>query len=117
MTILSEELMQKVLEFRAARDWQQFHTPRNLVSAISVEAAELLELFRWDISNGSCVADDDFRKKLSDEIADLVILISYLAYDLEINTDLAVSEKLATNSKKYPVEKSFGNATKYTELD
>ena len=114
--MLTENLLQQLLEFRRAREWEQFHRPKELASALAIEAAELLELFQWK-SDGE-VADalqGPLKKHVADEVADIVILLSYLCHDLGIGMDEAVQTKLAKNALKYPVEKVRGSARKYSE--
>lgn len=115
MSLLPDELHDRLLEFRSARDWEQFHTPQNLAIAISVEAGELLEHFQW-ITPGEKQRDTDEIDAIRLEIADLVILLSYLCNDLNIDPAVAVQEKLAMNERRYSVEKSKGNATKHDKL-
>lgn len=114
--MLNPRLWDELLEFRRVRDWEQFHTPRNLAVAISVEAAELLEPFRWlsEDQVGEMVVKQ--RDVIADEIADIAILLSYLANDLSIDIDAAVTSKIQANSAKYPVDKSRGSNKKYSEL-
>lgn len=114
--MLSDSLKNKILEFRRLRDWEKFHAPKNLIMAISVEAAELLEPFRW--ANGS---DDDRilkekRQEICDEMADICILLTYLAHDLAIDIESAVEKKLQSNGAKYPAEKFRGSSKKYSDL-
>ena len=104
-----KQLSQAILSFRDARDWEQFHTSKNLVAALNVESAELLELFLW--SNKPRKPEE-----VTSEVADV---FSYLLLFCETNNiDLgqALLDKLAKNEQKYPVEKSKGNAIKYTDL-
>lgn len=105
------ELIDEIVRFRDARDWGQFHTPRNLAMALSVEAAELLERFLWTRDGD---ASDVERSR--EEIADVLIYALLLCDELGIDPEEAVAEKLAINEEKYPVELSRGKATKYDEL-
>lgn len=114
--MISDQLRSEILEFRRLRDWQQFHTPRNLATAISVEAAELLEPFRWATASDEDEVSIVKRHELAEELADLAILITLLAHDLSINMEDAVASKLQSNAEKYPVEKSRGSSRKYNEL-
>lgn len=114
--MLEENLLNELLEFRRMRDWEQFHNPRNLVTAISVEAAELLEPFRWASEAQARDIVKERHTEIADEIADIAILLTYLAHDLAINIDVAVASKIQANAKKYPVEKSRGSNKKYSEL-
>lgn len=113
--MLNPSTLRAALEFRRARDWEQFHTPRNLAIAISVEAGELLEQFQWLISPDARPADER-TSLIEQEVADIAILLSYLANDLGIDIDSAVQRKLALNAQRYPVDKSRGTATKYNKL-
>lgn len=114
--MLTETLRQALLEFRKARDWEQFHNPRNLVTAISIEAAELLEPFRWASEDQAREIVKTRRDEIADEIADIAILLTYLAYDLSIDIDAAVATKIRSNAEKYPIDKARGSNKKYSEL-
>jgi NTP pyrophosphatase (non-canonical NTP hydrolase) len=114
--MISDNLRNEIIEFRRLRDWQQFHTPRNLATAISIEAAELLEPFRWSTSTDEGDVAKKKHQELSEELADLAILITLLAHDLSIDMENAVAMKLKSNAEKYPIEKSRGSSKKYTEL-
>ncbi|NQX33290.1 nucleotide pyrophosphohydrolase [Herbiconiux sp. VKM Ac-2851] len=94
--------------FAAERDWPQFHTPENLAKSISIEAAELLELFQW--------SPDADQHRVQDELADVLTYAYLLAAKLGKNPDDIVRTKLEKTREKYPVEKSRGNATKYDQL-
>jgi dCTP diphosphatase len=116
MGIVRQEILDQLLRFRHERDWEKFHTSRNLATAISVEAAELLECFQW-------ASDDQLEHLLStrrvaieDEIADIAILLSYLCHDLAMDIDSVVEAKLEKNRAKYPLHLARGNATKYDRL-
>ena len=102
--------------FAAARDWQQFHTPKNLAMALSVEAAELLEHFQWLTAEQSMRLDAATRRAVADELADVLLYLTRLADVLDIDLLAAGQRKLKVNAKKYPVSKARGNARKYTEL-
>ncbi len=115
MTLLPPELFARLLAFRAAREWEQFHTPQNLAIALSVEASELLEHFQW-MKHGDTRPTDALRSSLELEVADVVILLSYFCHDLGIDVQAAVERKLAVNETRYSVEKSKGNATKYDQF-
>jgi len=103
------------LEFRREREWQQFHTPLNLAVAISVEAGELLEQFQWSLPNEVRPTDAQ-REAVEHEIADIAILVAYLANDLGIDIEQAVKRKLVLNAKRYPLEKARGSARKYDQI-
>lgn len=108
-----EEAAEKALAFREERDWTQFHNPKDLAISISLEAAELLEVFQWSGQDVVVKAKDEIIKE---EIADVIIYCIYLADTLGLNLADVISSKLDKNAKKYPVEKARGNARKYTEL-
>ncbi len=114
--MLSKTLVEELLKFRSTRDWEKFHTARNLAAAISVEAAELLEPFIWASDKQASEIVKERRTAISNEIADIAILLTYLAHDLSIDIDVAVKEKLKENAAKYPTEKARGSNKKYTEL-
>lgn len=114
--MLSEAVTQTLLAFRRERNWEQFHTPKNLAIAIAVEAGELLEQFQWTTEGREAEVGERQRQRIRDEMADVAILLSYLAHDLGVNVDEAVSTKLASNAVKYPVGASYGRAVKYDDL-
>jgi NTP pyrophosphatase (non-canonical NTP hydrolase) len=102
-------------EFAEERDWEQFHSPKNLAIALSVEAAELLERFQWlkdEESRRLSEKPEDYRA-VREEIADVLIYLLRLADQLNIDLDAAVDEKMRKNAEKYPVELAKGNAVKY----
>lgn len=113
--MLTDELKADILQFRQDRDWEQFHSPRNLATAISVEAAELLEPFRWATDEQAQAIAATRRNELANEMADLLILLTYLANDLSINLNEAVAAKLKLNGEKYPVSEFHGSSRKYSE--
>lgn len=112
LTGLSEELRL----FVAARDWEQFHSPKNLASAVSVEAAELLELFMWLTPEQSVNPSEELRGKIEDELGDVLICLLNLSRNLNIDLLEAGRQKLEKTKAKYPVDKSKGLAKKYNEL-
>ena len=114
--MLTPDLVNALLEFRRARDWEQFHTPRNLASALSVEAAELLEHFVWASDQQAPHITEEHRAAIMAEVADIAILLTYLAHDLSIDLQTVVSQKIIVNERKYPREKSYGSNKKYTDL-
>lgn len=111
-----QDLRERVAAFVRERDWEQFHTPKDLASAIAIEAAELMELFLWrSVSEVEAVAvGPESRHKVQDELADVLILCLSLANRLEIDTADAVVRKLETNRAKYPADVVRGSAEKYT---
>lgn len=114
--MVKKEIIEKILQFREARDWEQFHTPKNLSESIVIEASELLEVFQWVESSKSQQLASDKKNKIEDEIADIMIYILYLCNDLGIDLDEAITNKIQKNDDRYPQDKSKGNSKKYTEL-
>ena len=114
--MLSPKLVNAILEFRRAREWEQFHTARNVASALSVEAAELLEHFVWSSDQQIPLVTKENHAAIASEIADIAILLTYLSHDLAIDLESAVSSKLTENEQKYPLEKSRGSNKKYTDF-
>jgi len=114
--MLSESLRNKLLEFRAERDWEKFHNLRTLSASIVLESAELLELTQWTPDIELERVANEKLARIKHEVADLAILITYLAHDLKIDLEKSVSEKLAINAKKYPVDKARGSSLKYDEF-
>jgi len=106
-------------EFAKQRDWNKFHTPKNLAVALAVEASELLEVFQWltDDESKTIANSDKDMELIRDELADIQIYLLRLAYKLNINIETAVESKLIKNALKYPVELSKGNAVKYNRRD
>ena len=111
--MLRDETIQRVLKFRDDRDWRQFHTPKDLAISLSLEAAELLELFQWSGTDLECPGNRD---KLREELADVLSYCILMADVCELDLDEIMNEKVTKNEAKYPVEKARGNASKYTEL-
>lgn len=112
-----KELQQKVTEFRDHRDWRQFHTPKELATAISVEAAELQDCFKWkNDAEVTKYLDSEKKVNVEEEMGDVLIYLLNLADVIDVDILKAASEKLAKNEAKYPVEKAKGNAKKYTEF-
>lgn len=110
------ELAKKLRAFAQERDWEQFHSPKNLSMALSVEVAELLEHFQWLTEEQSSMLDADDLGEVAEEIADIQIYLARLADRLGIDISDAVTKKLAVNAEKYPVAKARGNALKSTKL-
>lgn len=109
-----QEIMKRLLQFRKDRDWEQFHTPKNLAISISIEAAELLEHFQWQKENEDLAADK--KEEVAKEIADIFIYLLLMSNDLGIDLLSEAKKKIEENAKKYPVEKARGSAKKYKEL-
>ncbi len=111
--MLSEELQNEIIKFRDKRNWSQYHTPKNLAISLSLEANELLEIFQWIDSDE---AVKNYESEIKDELADIIIYFVLMADRLGLDIEEIVAKKLEKNSLKYPVDKSFGANTKYTEL-
>ena len=112
------ELRQRVLAFVHEREWEQFHSPKNLSMALAAESGELMEHFLWTESKASLdvARDPKKRRAIEDEVADVVIYALEFANICGIDLAAAIETKMAANAKKYPVEKARGRADKYTEL-
>ena len=108
-----KELQDKIITFRNERSWEQFHNPKDLAISISLEAAELLEVFQW---SGVDLEVRKKRDKIKEELADVMIYSALMASALELDIEEIITEKLRINSLKYPVEKAYGSARKYSEL-
>jgi dCTP diphosphatase len=103
-------------EFSAARDWDQFHSPRNLASALIVEAAELLEPFQWLTDEQSCNLPPETHAAVEQELADVLLYLVRLADRLDVDLAAAARAKIVRNAAKYPVEKARGSSRKYDEI-
>lgn len=112
------DLKTRVLAFVRERDWEQFHSPKNLSMALAAETGELMEHFLWATTEQSraIVQDPAKRAKIADELADVVIYAIEFANMTGLDVAAAIEAKMAANAKKYPVEKAKGRAEKYTEL-
>ena len=110
-------LQRRLAEFAAARDWQQFHSPKNLAMALSVEAAELVEEFQWLTEEQSRTLDSDRRERVRLELADVFIYLLRMADTLGVDLLEAADDKIALNERKYPAERVRGDSRKYTEYD
>ena len=112
------ELRQRVLAFVHERDWEQFHSPKNLSMALAAESGELMEHFLWATPEASrTIANDPAkRQKIEEELADVVIYALEFANMTGIDVAAVIETKMAANAKKYPVEKARGRSEKYTEL-
>ena len=105
-----KELQNELIKFRNERDWEQFHNPKDLALALSIEAAELNELFLWK------KAEDANKEKIKEELADVFAYAILLSEKYELDINEIVLEKIKKNAEKYPVDKAKGTATKYTDL-
>jgi len=114
-----DDLKRDVKEFCEKRDWDQFHNPKNLATALIIESSELLEHFRWDTGKDAeeRFRDSAKREEIEEEVADVLYFLIRLAqmYDIDIST--VFDRKMDKNKEKYPVEKAKGSAKKYDELE
>ena len=112
-------LTQALLRFRDERDWAQFHTLRNLIVSLNLEASELLELTQWksDAEIAALASDAQGSEALRDECADILLYLLLIADKAGIDLEAAAVRKLEKNAAKYPIEKSYGSRKKYTELE
>lgn len=110
-----EALRSRINQFVKERDWEQFHSPKNLAMAMIVEAAELVEHFQWDTLEESYQLDDEKREKVGQELADTFVYLLRIAEVTGIDLIEAANLKIDLNAKKYPVEKVRGSNKKYTE--
>ena len=104
------DIISEIIRFRNEREWEQFHNAKDLALALSIETAELNELFLWK------QADEANKEKVKEELADVFMYGLLLAHKLDLNVLDIIKEKLKTNAAKYPIEKSKGKSTKYTDL-
>ena len=109
-------LRDKMRAFIAERDWGQFHSPKNLAMALSVESSELLEIFQWLTEEQSRSLDPHAKAAAGEEIADVLLYLVRIADQLGIDLVAEAHRKLEKNAEKYPVEKSRGTSKKYNEL-
>ena len=106
---MKRETINRILQFTADRDWDQFHSPANLAKSISIEANELLECFQWDEEHYNL-------EDVKDELADVLVYCVDMLDRLNLDADEIINAKMTKNELKYPVEKARGNNKKYTEL-
>jgi NTP pyrophosphatase (non-canonical NTP hydrolase) len=111
-----DSLRDQLRAFAAVRDWGQFHSPKNLAIALSVEAGELLEHFQWLTEAQSRELPPKMLAAVRDEVADVLLYLVRFCDELGIDPIAAAERKLVENDRKYPVDKARGNSTKYTEL-
>jgi dCTP diphosphatase len=116
MTSELQALTQSLRDFAKARDWEQFHSPKNLAAALTVEAAELLEHFQWLTEAQSRDLPAAKQAEVAAEAADVLLYLLQLCDKLGIDLAQAARQKLALNAEKYPVDRSRGSNRKYTEI-
>ena len=110
-----DDLRDRLRRFAAARDWDQFHSPKNLAMALIAEAAELVEHFQWLTEAESTGLASEKRAEVADELADVLVYVVRIADKLDVDLLAAVADKLRRNEAKYPVSRVKGSAKKYTE--
>ena len=110
-----QNIQKQLSDFADERDWEQFHDPKNLAMALSVEASELVEIFQWLTQEESKNIDSKDIQSVKDEVADILIYLIRIVDKLDIDLEEAVLEKIKKNTKKYPVELSKDNAVKYNK--
>lgn len=110
------DMQKRIVEFRNARDWQQFHNPKDLALSLVLEAAEVLEHFQWKSQQEMTEYVQNNKQEIGEELADTLYWVLLMAHDLNINLTDIFDKKMTKNESKYAVEKSKGNHKKYTEL-
>lgn len=110
---MTQETINQILKFRDDRNWKQFHNPKDLAISISLEAAELLEIFQWSGADTVC---EDKKDKIREELADVLIYGVLMADACGLDLDEIIQEKMKRNNEKYPVDKARDSAQKYSEF-
>lgn len=110
---MNQNTVDMILKFRDDRDWKQFHNPKDLAISLSLEAAELLEVFQW---SGTDVVCADKKEKIAEELADVLVYCALMAEECGLDMDEIVQKKMEINNKKYPVEKAKGKSDKYNRI-
>ena len=111
-----EDVISRLNKFAQDRDWEQFHSPKNLACSIVIEASELLEKFQWMSEIQSKIIDPEKLSEIESEVADIFSYLIYFAKQYDIDILKAASNKIELNEIRYPIDKSKGNAEKYTKL-
>ena len=111
-----KDVAKRLSAFARERDWEQFHSPKNIAVALSVEASELLEIFQWLTEAQSKELSREAMEKVKEEAADVQLYLVRLCDLLNVDLAAAVDAKLAANARKYPVHEARGSSKKYTEL-
>lgn len=112
-----EAVRKRLREFSDARDWDQFHSPKNLSMALSVEASELLECFQWLTEEQSRSLSLEQKNAITDEIADVQLYLILLADKVGVDIGVAIDQKISKNEEKYPADKVKGSSRKYNEYE
>lgn len=111
-----QDLTQRIVAFRDARDWKQFHNPKDMALSLVLEAAEVVEHFQWKNGEEMEQYTQAHKDEIAEELADVLYWVMLMSYDLDINILEALDKKMKINEEKYPIEKAKGNAKKYTDL-
>jgi len=114
-TLNITDIQEKLRQFAKERDWNQYHSPKNIAMALSVEASELLEIFQWLTEEESASPNRDQLEKVQHEMADVLLYLLRMADIMQIDLVQAATEKMALNAKRYPADKVKGSSKKYTE--
>jgi dCTP diphosphatase len=114
-----KQLQEEALKFRDERNWKQYHDPKNLAAALSIEAAELQELFLWKSKDEvqKLTSLENGKEKIGEELADIFIYLIYLADSVGVDLTDAAVKKITINKQRYPVDKSYSSNKKYTDFD
>lgn len=110
---MTQDTIKQILEFRDKREWKQFHNPKDLAISISIEAAELLEVFQWSSQD---VTSEGKLEKIKEELADVLNYCVLMADACGLDMDEIIQDKIKLNDEKYPVEKAKGKSNKYNKL-
>lgn len=111
-----KKLIDKIIAFRDARDWKQFHNPKDCSISLALEAAEVLEHFQWKNPEEINKHIQENKNDIGEELIDVLYWVLLLSHDMNIDLEKAFEKKMEKNERKYPVEKAKGKHTKYTEL-
>jgi len=111
-----EELTKKIIAFRDARDWKQFHNPKDVALSLVLEAGEVMEHFQWKNKEEMEKYIETNKSDIGEELADVLYWVLLMSHDLKIDVLDALDKKIVKNEEKYPVEKAKGRHSKYTEL-
>lgn len=110
------KILELINKFSDDRDWDRFHSPKNLVMALTGEVGELNEIFQWLTEEESYSFNSDTKQHVKDEVADIAIYLLRICMKLDIDLEDAILQKMKKNEEKYPIEKAKGSAKKYNKL-
>lgn len=111
-----KELTNIIIKFRDARDWKQFHNPKDITLSLVLEAAEVMEHFQWKGRDETAAYIKKYKKEIGEELADVLYWVLLISHDLDVDIKKALKKKMTISRKKYPVKKAKGSHKKYTEL-